>query len=122
MKILFLNGSTLFHRIAFNCWFHKTSLTNSSVFSSLLLSYLHAVLLSLYAYIYKQCIFHCIFFFFLQVNCSILQKTGASYHSALSCFWDVTNDNLLTIQWPNEKHRDPNAKCSCHLVISGFML
>ena len=58
----------------------------------------------------------------LLVNCSIVQKVGAGYHSSTSCYWDISNDNVVTAKWPNDKYRDPNARCTCHVTILGASL
>ncbi len=51
------------------------------------------------------------------VSTSIVQKNGAGYHSAHSCFWDAAQDNVLVARWPSEKRKDPNARVYCIVTI-----
>ncbi|KAF1784329.1 Tctex-1 [Phytophthora cactorum] len=35
------------------------------------------------------------------VNCTILQKRNAGYHTNSSCFWDAERDGSVSIRWEN---------------------
>ncbi|XP_015788970.1 dynein light chain Tctex-type 1 [Tetranychus urticae] len=35
-------------------------------------------------------------------TCTIVQKTGAGFHSFTSCYWDQTNDTSCTVRWENK--------------------
>nr|WAW84851.1 dynein light chain Tctex-type [Halisarca dujardinii] len=47
------------------------------------------------------------------VTCAIMQKTGAGFHSASSCFWDNTTDGSCTLRWENK---------SMYCIVSVFGL
>ncbi|XP_065185014.1 dynein light chain Tctex-type 1-like [Sycon ciliatum] len=36
------------------------------------------------------------------VNCVIMQKTGAGFHQASSCYWDNATDGSCTVRWENK--------------------
>ncbi|XP_014259520.1 dynein light chain Tctex-type 1-like [Cimex lectularius] len=36
------------------------------------------------------------------VTCSIMQKKGAGFHCASSCYWDNTTDGSCTVRWENK--------------------
>lgn len=36
------------------------------------------------------------------VKCVIMQKCGAGYHAASSCYWDNRTDGSCTVRWENE--------------------
>eukprot|EP00470_Lotharella_oceanica_P002108 CAMPEP_0170170456 /NCGR_PEP_ID=MMETSP0040_2-20121228/3455_1 /TAXON_ID=641309 /ORGANISM="Lotharella oceanica, Strain CCMP622" /LENGTH=109 /DNA_ID=CAMNT_0010409871 /DNA_START=81 /DNA_END=410 /DNA_ORIENTATION=+ len=33
-------------------------------------------------------------------TCTIMQRTGDGIHSATSCFWDKTNDEVVVVKYP----------------------
>lgn len=45
------------------------------------------------------------------LRCSIVQKTGAGYHSACACYWDNSTDGYCTVRWEND---------TVHAVMSAF--
>ena len=47
------------------------------------------------------------------VTCMMMQKTGAGFHTASSCYWDNTADDSCTVKWENN---------SMYCVISAFGL
>ncbi len=49
-----------------------------------------------------------------------MQKNGAGLHSAHACHWDISNDNTVTVKWPTEKRKDPNARVVCMVSVFGF--
>uniref|UniRef100_A0A2S2P1P2 Dynein light chain Tctex-type 1 n=1 Tax=Schizaphis graminum TaxID=13262 RepID=A0A2S2P1P2_SCHGA len=36
------------------------------------------------------------------VTCSIMQKNGAGFHAASSCYWDNLTDGSCTVRWENK--------------------
>jgi len=36
------------------------------------------------------------------VTCVVVQKNGAGFHTASSCFWDNTTDGSCTVRWENK--------------------
>ncbi|XP_050429108.1 dynein light chain Tctex-type 1 [Adelges cooleyi] len=36
------------------------------------------------------------------VTCAIMQKNGAGFHSASSCYWDNITDGSCTVRWENK--------------------
>jgi len=47
------------------------------------------------------------------VNCVVLQKKGAAFHQASSCYWDSANDLTFSYRWENN---------SMHCILSVFAL
>ncbi|XP_025418315.1 dynein light chain Tctex-type 1-like [Sipha flava] len=37
-----------------------------------------------------------------MVICTILQKNGAGFHAASSCYWDNSTDRKCNVKWENE--------------------
>lgn len=37
-----------------------------------------------------------------MVSCSIMQKNGAGFHAASSCYWDNVTDGSCTVRWENQ--------------------
>jgi dynein light chain Tctex-type 1 len=35
------------------------------------------------------------------VNCTILQKRNAGYHTNSTCFWDAERDGSVAVRWEN---------------------
>lgn len=40
--------------------------------------------------------------FYLKVTCAIMQKNGAGFHAASSCYWDNQTDGSCTVKWENK--------------------
>lgn len=40
--------------------------------------------------------------FYLTVTCTILQKSGAGFHAASSCYWDNSTDGICTVRWESK--------------------
>jgi len=36
------------------------------------------------------------------VTCAIMQKNGAGFHAASSCYWDNLTDGSCTVRWENK--------------------
>jgi len=54
------------------------------------------------------------------VSCMIMQRNGAGIHSAHSCFFDVSNDNVARIAWPLANARDQhNSRMYCIVTVFG---
>ena len=57
------------------------------------------------------------------VTCTIMQRNGAGIHTAHSCYWNVVDDNVAQVYWPNDKKRDTNnARLICMITAVGMML
>jgi len=55
------------------------------------------------------------------VSAVIMQRNGAGIHSATSCWWDATNDGVLTYVWPKEKSKDQvNKTMQCMVTVVGL--
>ncbi|XP_054706109.1 dynein light chain Tctex-type 1-like [Uloborus diversus] len=46
-------------------------------------------------------------------TCVIMQKNGAGFHTASSCYWDNTTDGSCTVRWENK---------SMYCIVSVFGL
>ena len=54
------------------------------------------------------------------VSCTIMQKNGTGLHSANACHWDISNDSCVSVRWPTEKRKDPNARVVCIVTVYGL--
>lgn len=43
-----------------------------------------------------------VYLFYLSVTCAIMQKNGAGFHAASSCYWDNMTDGSCTVRWENK--------------------
>lgn len=41
-------------------------------------------------------------FILSTVTCAIMQKNGAGFHAASSCYWDNMTDGSCTVRWENK--------------------
>lgn len=54
------------------------------------------------------------------VTCVIMQRNGSGVHSATSCYWDTSNDGVVTVIWPKEKGKEPNGRgMQCIVTVFG---
>ena len=51
------------------------------------------------------------------VNCVIMQRTGAGYHTAISCYWDSNTDGTCTVNWG-----DSNKTMHCVVTVFGMAM
>lgn len=51
---------------------------------------------------------------FIVTN-SIVQKTGAGFHSSTSCYWEQSTDHTVTIRWENK-----NMHCTLQIFAIAF--
>mmetsp|Transcript_34399 Transcript_34399/g.41522 ORF Transcript_34399/g.41522 Transcript_34399/m.41522 type:complete len:128 (+) Transcript_34399:206-589(+) len=57
------------------------------------------------------------------VTCTIVQSTGAGFHTTHSSYWDLENDNVVQVIWPNPNSKDENnSHMVCVLTAIGMTL
>jgi hypothetical protein len=46
-----------------------------------------------------------------------MQRNGAGIHLGHSCHWDVSNDNVVVVKWPNDKRKDNSTRVICIVTV-----